>query len=250
MIGLIGRQLRRIWQLSRIFPVVIRSSGLPTAIRNLIHVVIFRGLDGVKAEYAPYLRAKTLRDIAILQVRNAWPSATLTEVLDSEVEHSDESFDVLRRLSLQVTPAHYAYILSILANHKGAFTGMKRRGYVISAPNFVSNSAGIACLYRLCNDLNERGYPSYVTTSLTTNSQIIAPLVPLKEARRLVSRGFVAVYPEIIAGNPLNATTVARWVLNRPGLLGGDRVFDSSELVFCYSDVYRSSIANSIAGKL
>ena len=37
-----------------------------------------------------------------------------------------------------------------------AISGSKsRRGYIISAPPFVANSAGVACLYRLCHILRQ-----------------------------------------------------------------------------------------------
>jgi hypothetical protein len=43
---------------------------------------------------------------------------------------------------------------------------------------------------------------------------------------------------------------VIRWVLNRPGLLGGDAVYSEDEHVFYYSEVFRPYIKNRIAGKL
>ena len=124
------------------------------------------------------------------------------------------------------------------------------RGYVIFAPSYVANSAGICCLYRLCDELNRRGYPSYIVGSTRTTPHLIAPLETWGKAERLCKRGFTAVYPETITGNPLGAESVARWVLNRPGLLGGDSVYHESEMVFYYSDVFLPYIQNQIAGKL
>jgi hypothetical protein len=124
------------------------------------------------------------------------------------------------------------------------------RGYVIFAPTFTPNSAGICCLYRLCDELNRRGYPSYIIGSTRTAPNLIAPLESWGRAERLCAAGYTAVYPETIAGNPLGAHAVARWVLNRPGLLGGDPVYDESEMVFYYSDVFLPYIKNRTAGKL
>ena len=45
----------------------------------------------------------------------------------------------------------------------------------------------------------------------------------------------VVVYPEIISGNPVAAPFVVRYVLNFPGLLGGDKCYDKDELCFGYS---------------
>jgi hypothetical protein len=46
---------------------------------------------------------------------------------------------------------------------------------------------------------------------------------------------FIAVYPEVVHGNPLNAKYVIRWLLNYQGRLGGPKEYPSSDLVFAYS---------------
>ena len=124
------------------------------------------------------------------------------------------------------------------------------RGYLLLAQPYVPNSAGVGCSYRLCHELNVRGYPSFMVDTYRTAPQWTAPLISWKEGRRLARQGYIAVYPENVVGNPLAATTVARWVLNRPGLLGGRPMYDDSELIFNYSDVYKAYIHNAIAGKL
>jgi hypothetical protein len=48
----------------------------------------------------------------------------------------------------------------------------------------------------------------------------------------------VAVYPEIVKGNPFWSKTVVRWLLNRPGALGGDGIYKSSDLVFSYGTYF------------
>ncbi len=124
-------------------------------------------------------------------------------------------------------------------------------GYIIWAPDYVTNSAGVKCLYILCDLLNQNGYSSYIAGSERTDPSLQAPLISMDEARKKVRQeGFVAVYAETALGNPLGATKVARWVLNKPGLLGGSFVYDSKEWVFTYSDVYKEHIKNSLAGKL
>jgi O-antigen biosynthesis protein len=124
------------------------------------------------------------------------------------------------------------------------------RGYVISAPDFRTSSAGVVALYRLCRDLNARGFPSFICGAQSPESSLAAPLIDEAHAKALCRRGFTAVYPEIVSGNPREARTVARWVLNSPGLLGGDKVYDPSELVFYYSNVFLPYIHNRTVGKL
>jgi hypothetical protein len=62
--------------------------------------------------------------------------------------------------------------------------------------------------------------------------------------------GFIAVYPETVVGNPLEAPAVARWVLNVPGYLGGERKYADSEAVFCYANGYLPYLDNRLAGML
>jgi len=130
------------------------------------------------------------------------------------------------------------------------FTGLPTSGFVIVAPSFVANSAGIVCLYRLCEELRRRGFSAFMAGGNRGAAHLDTPIVDLVEAARLCGRGYAAVYPETIVGNPLGSPTVMRWVLNRPGLLGGDDVYDDDELVFCYSDVFRPYVRNRVAGKL
>ena len=124
-------------------------------------------------------------------------------------------------------------------------------GYVIFAPDYKPYSAGVKCLYILCDLLNKRGYPSFIVGSSLTDPSLRAPLISYWEARvKTRDAGFVMVYPETIKGNPMGAEKVVRWVLNRPGYLGGDPVFDSRELVFNYSDIYLDYIQNKVVGRL
>ena len=123
-------------------------------------------------------------------------------------------------------------------------------GFVVFGPSFVSNSAGIGCLYRLCHELRRLGYSAFMAGGQRGAPHLDAPMVDLVEAAELCRRGYVAVYPEVVPGNPFGSPTVIRWVLNRPGLLGGDEVYDDDEIVFCYSDVYRPYVRNRVAGKL
>ena len=124
--------------------------------------------------------------------------------------------------------------------------------YVILAPNYVSYSAGVYCLYKLCHDLNEKGYPTAMYGTEITPPHLNTPLIISKKIiNRLKNKNNTwVIYPETIPGNPLGFKNVARWVLNRPGLLGGDKVYDSGEKIFVYSNVYAPYVQNKIHGKL
>lgn len=123
-------------------------------------------------------------------------------------------------------------------------------GFVIHAPCYAANSAGNSCLYRLCDALRGRGFPAFMTGGLFTAPHLDAPIVPIEDASELCRSGFTAIYPETVAGNPLRAPRVIRWVLNRPGLLGGDAVYAADESVYSYAECYLPYIENDVAGKL
>jgi len=96
--------------------------------------------------------------------------------------------------------------------------------YIIMAPEYRHNSAGVRALYRLKDELLKRGYR--VSVCQGSDGKWTAP------------RGSIVVYPEIVPGNPLKGKTVARWVLNYPGLLDGDKEYDKSEIIFTWSELY------------
>lgn len=100
--------------------------------------------------------------------------------------------------------------------------------YVVHTYPYRNNSAGLRCCHRLVHLLNEQGFLAYSSqpkVNLTWNE----PVVPdgLKD--------FVAIYPEVVHGNPFNAPHVVRWLLNFQGRLGGPKVYPSSDKIFAYN---------------
>jgi len=45
----------------------------------------------------------------------------------------------------------------------------------------------------------------------------------------------IAIYPEITDGNPLNCSTVVRYILNQPGFVEGKGVFEPEDVLFSYT---------------
>lgn len=126
----------------------------------------------------------------------------------------------------------------------------RRPDYIVIAPDFIGNSAGICCLYQLAADLKKSGFEAAITGSQRGNPKYPVPLISTKQAREAAKNGAWVIYPEIINGNPLKARNVIRWTLNKPGLLGGDEVYPESEHVFVYSEVFAPYLKNKIQGKL
>ena len=97
------------------------------------------------------------------------------------------------------------------------------RRYVIVAPPFRHNSAGIRVLYELQKWLVCAGLDAIVCTYCTGYpvEQFIDDIV---------------IYPEVAPGNLLNARRVVRYLLNVPGkLAGGDKTYDPNELLVAYN---------------
>lgn len=93
--------------------------------------------------------------------------------------------------------------------------------YIIVTPPYSHKSAGIRALHILQNELVRRGYDA-ITTNVAYN----------------VTKDDIAVYPEVVKGNPLKAKRVIRWVLNTPGLLGGDKEYDPMEKIITWDIDY------------
>jgi hypothetical protein len=93
--------------------------------------------------------------------------------------------------------------------------------FIVYAPEFSENSGGIIALYKLNTLLNSLGHESSICRFgdfVETNSK------------------YIVIYPEIINGNPLMAKNVVRWVLNKVGVIGGNKdTWSEKDKVFYYS---------------
>ena len=97
------------------------------------------------------------------------------------------------------------------------------RRYVIAAPPFQHNSAGIRVLYELQKWLVRAGLDAIVCTW--------TPDYPVDQ---FVDD--IVIYPEVAPGNLLKATRVIRYILNVPGKLGyGEAQYDKNEVLVAYN---------------
>lgn len=125
--------------------------------------------------------------------------------------------------------------------------------YYISAPKYRYSSAGIRALYLLCHSLNRLGFDAFITNqpwseykAPWTTAELKAPMLTNQIAKYHFENGVtpIVLYPETITGNPLKAPVVARWVLNFPGLLGGDKTYATDEIIFGFSSELASAGGN------
>lgn len=120
-----------------------------------------------------------------------------------------------------------------------SFYSSNHAPYYIYALDYIQQSAGIRALHYLCHALNESGYEAYVTCKVTA-PHLRTPVLSKKIMQRHQASGRepIVVYPEIVHGNPLAGNTVARWLLNQPGHLAGDKYFSDDDLIFTFDPSY------------
>ncbi len=98
--------------------------------------------------------------------------------------------------------------------------------YYVYAPDYRESSSGIQSLHYLCHALNLEGAKAYLVGCEVTNPDLQTPLLTEVARARHESLGLpaIAVYPEIVTGNPLSAPVVVRYMLNREGVLNGNAI--------------------------
>ena len=85
--------------------------------------------------------------------------------------------------------------------------------FVIDFDLWLPDSGGVVALHKLCQDICDLGYASYITCP-STHPKLNITYIPKSEVDR---DNMIVIYPEITIGNPLNAKNVIRWILNTPG---------------------------------
>lgn len=136
---------------------------------------------------------------------------------------------------------------------KSIIPNLARSPYYILAPRYVRTSAGIRALHLLCHWLNRYGERAFVVLSYIDDSSAVScdlqtPILTqdiIDYHYELGARPIV-VYPEVVVGNPLEAECVVRWVLNFPGLLGGDSVYAENEMLIGFSKVLAAAAGENV----
>ncbi|MBY4696400.1 glycosyltransferase [Burkholderia latens] len=108
--------------------------------------------------------------------------------------------------------------------------------YYVSAPPYLQTSGGVRAMHYLCHALNLLGCEAYINTA-NVHPDLRTPLLTEEIARAhfVAGRSPVAVYPEIVEGNPFNARCVARYLLAEPGRINGKPIdLAPTDLVFTF----------------
>lgn len=129
----------------------------------------------------------------------------------------------------------------------------KRHPYYIVAPRYIRTSAGHKVLHLLCHALNRQGERAYLVIypysppMSASSPELLTPLL----TKTIIDYDFnsgctpIVVYPETVSGNPFLAPFVVRYILNFPGLLGGDSVYKDDEFCVTYSEYLEKSVDNA-----
>lgn len=132
-------------------------------------------------------------------------------------------------------------VLGMVHPEESVVPGTGRHPYYIHAPHYVQSSAGTRALHLLCHWLNRKGQLAFIVpfqqAGEPVHPDLLTPLLTPGAAAAHVEqkRVPIAVYPEIISGNPLGTNCVVRYVLNIPGHLGGQKTYPVEDMVWTYS---------------
>lgn len=108
--------------------------------------------------------------------------------------------------------------------------------YYIVTPDYRESSAGVRVMHRLCHILNTHGFEAYVVGAEVFNRELKTQRLDNKTSIRhkRENRIPIAVYPEIITGNPTNASVCVRYMLNKEGVIEGNPINAGPEDLFFY----------------
>lgn len=125
---------------------------------------------------------------------------------------------------------------------------MSKINFVTLAFEINNASGGILALHKLAHLLGNFEENSYITVPTYADSS--AKYLPYEEVLKLDFNKTMFIYPEVIVGNPYNAPNVTRWVLNTPGVMGGDGVFNDSDLIYKYWNYFKAPDESKVLGEL
>lgn len=108
--------------------------------------------------------------------------------------------------------------------------------YYIVVPDYRENSMGIRVLHYLCHALNLVGRDAFIYGANKINPDLKTPILTseIREYHLATGKVPVAVYPEVVSGNPLKCQVVCRYMLNKEGVIAGNRINAEPEDLFFY----------------
>jgi len=105
---------------------------------------------------------------------------------------------------------------------------MSHKPYSVYSPPFEVTSGGIRVMYGLYGALLLKGQIVHINGKYESDN-------------------FIAIYPEIVQGNPLGAKHVVRYILNEPGVMqtagvSGPTEFDENDKLYVFSEIFNQKL--------
>jgi hypothetical protein len=120
--------------------------------------------------------------------------------------------------------------------------------FVIFSPAYHESRGGTIALHKLCLLINELGYDAKMCPVEKNRVVRLDALSPcpfeIEQVEEGDLRGRIAVYPEIVSGNPLGSQRVVRWFLHKPGFHTNRIDFGEGELYFFYKPEFNDERIN------
>lgn len=121
-----------------------------------------------------------------------------------------------------------------------SFFSDKDAPYYLLISDYTEKSAGVRAMYYLCHALNLLGQEAYILGSKTDVNHLRTPSLKISDfnRHRKSQRVPIIIYPEVVFGNPLEMPFIVRWLLNKPGVVGGSEELNDGEMIFTYADYF------------
>lgn len=109
--------------------------------------------------------------------------------------------------------------------------------YYIYTPSYTHKSSGVRTMHLLCHALNEIGERAYLFpdngNKWAAHPHLNTPTVyDMLQYQNFYGDNYIAVYPDIVRGNPMNAKRVVRYLMAPRGAYGGDAEFPETDNIW------------------
>lgn len=121
--------------------------------------------------------------------------------------------------------------------------------FVIYAPgDYTPNGGGCVALHKLCHNISSLGETCYIMTS-KKNPDYLGIECSEQEAIELCKDG-IAIYPEVVTGNPFEAKKVMRWILYHVRATDEYGIFGKKDLIYKYAPHFKLRNDQKVHGEL
>jgi hypothetical protein len=110
----------------------------------------------------------------------------------------------------------------------------KQMEFLIYGFDYDWKSGGNQVLHDLAKILSQ-DYTTYVFGNKTMSHSKAICINVDKAMEIALKNNVITIYPEVISGNPFNATNVVRYVMYYPGWHAGDKEYNENEIVITYN---------------